>query len=256
MLLCVDIGNTNIVLGLFADGRRLTSFRMRTVHEATADEYGMAICSMLERTGVAPADLAGVALCSVVPRLSQTFDEAIGSYLQRRPLHVDASLDLGLRVAVDRPQEVGADRLVNGVAAYHLVGGPTCVVDFGTATKFDVVSADGVFLGGAIAPGLGIASEALFSRASKLYRVTLAHPGRVIGRNTVEAMQAGTFVGYLCLVEGMVDRIRQEVGAPMNVLATGGLAPLIAPHVDRIQQVEPWLTLEGLRLIWERHRRG
>ncbi|MCS6844247.1 MAG: type III pantothenate kinase [Caldilineales bacterium] len=254
MLLCVDIGNTNIVLGLYAGGRQVSHYRMRTVHEATADEYGSAICSMLERAQVAAADLDGVALCSVVPRLSQTFDEVARTYLGRDVLHVDASLDLGLRIAVDRPQEVGADRLVNSVAAYHLLGGPTCVVDFGTATKFDVVSADGVFLGGAIAPGLGIASEALFSRASKLYRVTLTHPGRVIGRNTVEAMQAGTFVGYLCLVEGMVDRIRNEVGAPMNVLATGGLAPLVAPHVDRIQRVEPWLTLEGLRLIWERCR--
>lgn len=252
MLLCIDIGNTNIVLGLFEDGGLATHFRMRTVHEATVDEYGMWVCTMLERAKTGPASVTGIALCSVVPRLSQVFDEMAVTYLHRAPRHVDASMDLGIRLLVDRPQEVGADRIVNCVAARSLVGGPACVVDFGTATKFDALSAVGDFIGGAIAPGLGISAEALFSRASKLYRVSLERPAHAIGRNTVEAMQSGTFLGYLCLVEGMIERFRAELGPAMQVIATGGLSPIVAPHVPTIHRIEPWLTLEGLRLIWNR----
>jgi type III pantothenate kinase len=251
MLLCIDIGNTNIVLGLF-EGSTLTShFRLSTVHDATTDEYGMWVGHMLERARISPADLTGIAMGSVVPRLSQTFEEVCAEYLGQPPLQVDTRLNLGIELRVDRPQEVGIDRVANCVAARALVGGPACVVDFGTATKFDALSADGAFLGGAIAPGLGIASEALFSRASKLYRVSLTPPSRAIGRNTVEAMQSGTFLGYLCLVEGMIARFAEELGSSMATIATGGLAALVAPHIPTLQHVEPWLTLEGLRIIWE-----
>ncbi len=254
MLLCLDIGNTNIVLGLY-DGPALAShFRLSTVHDATTDEYGVWLGHMMERARVLPADLTGVVLCSVVPRLTQTFDEVCAEYLGRTPLHVDTTLDLGIQLQVDRPQEVGADRIVNCVAAQARFGGPACVVDFGTATKFDAISASGAFIGGAIAPGLGIASEALFTRASKLYRVSLAPPPRAIGRNTVEAMQSGTFLGYLCLVEGMVARFAEELGPGMKTIATGGLAALVTPHIPALQHVEPWLTLEGLRIVWELNR--
>lgn len=255
MLLTIDIGNTNVVLGLFKDGRLASSYRLRTVHEATADEYGMWVCNLMERAAARTTNLDGIALCSVVPRLSQTFDEMCLTYLHQAPLHIDTGNDLGIRLLVDRPSEVGADRVMNCVAARRLVGGPACVLDFGTATKFDALSAEGDFLGGAIAPGIGISSEALFSRASKLYRVSLNQPAHVIGRNTVEAMQSGTFLGYLCLVEGMIERFRAELGAAMRVIATGGLAPLVAPHVPAIERIEPWLTLEGLRLTWEARRR-
>ena len=253
MLLCIDIGNTNVVLGLF-DGPRLASqWRLSTVHEATVDEYGLLVCGLLERAGIDPTRLAGVALCSVVPQLTQTFAGLCDDYLGQPAYVVDANAALGIRLLVDRPQEVGTDRILNCIAAQRLLGGPACIVDFGTATKFDALSAQGDFIGGAIAPGLGIAAEALSSRASKLYRVALQRPAQVIGRNTVEAMQSGIFLGYLGLVEGLIERFRQVLGPQMRAIATGGLAPVIAPEISAIERIEPGLTLEGLRLVWQRN---
>lgn len=250
MLLCIDIGNTHTVIGLFWGQQPTHTWRLNTVHDATADEYGLRLCALLEQAKVQPSSLSGVALCSVVPQLTQTFHDLCQRYLNQSVFLVDHTVRLDMSLLVDRPQEVGADRIVNCVAAKALVGGPACVVDLGTATKFDVLSSDGDFLGGVIAPGLGIAADALFSRASKLYRVSLARPERVIGRNTVEAMQSGVVLGYLTLVEGMIDRIQQEVGANMHVIATGGLAPVIVENSPSIHRFEPGLTLEGLSIIW------
>jgi type III pantothenate kinase len=253
MLLCVDVGNTNILIGLFHDSVLQQTWRLSTRLEATVDEHGLRLWALLERAGADPDSLTGIALCSVVPQVTQVLAEMCRWYLQRSPFIVDASVSTGMPILVDRPHEVGADRLVNCVAARQLFPGPACVVDFGTATKFDVISAEGAFLGGAIAPGIGIAADALFSRASKLFRVPLQAPPRVIGRNSDEAMLSGVVLGYLALVEGMIGRLRSEVGQEMRVVATGGLAPVIVDALAVFDRVEPWLTLEGLRLIWDRN---
>lgn len=251
MLLCIDIGNTNIVLGLFQGQELVANWRLSTVHDATMDEYGLRTCGMLDLAGIPAGAITGIAMCSVVPRLTETFDQMCRQYLSRPVFLVEPGVELGIRLLVDRPPEVGTDRIVNCVAARARFGGPACIVDFGTATKFDALSAGGDFLGGAIAPGLGISAEALFSRASRLYRVALAPPARVIGRNTVEAMQSGVFLGYISMVDGMVRRFREVLGPDMKVIATGGLSPMIAPETESIQATEPWLTLEGLRLIYD-----
>lgn len=251
MLFCIDIGNTNIVLGLFSGRELIAHWRLSTARQATADEYGLRIHSLLLHAAVDPAQITGVALCSVVPQLTDPFKQLCQRYIGCFPFLISHEIELGMRLLIDRPHEVGSDRIVNCVAAKALVGGPVCVVDFGTATKFDVVSSDGDFLGGAIAPGLGIAAEALFARASKLYAVPLTRPARVVGRNTVEAMQAGIYLGYVGLVESLIERIRREVGPELRVIATGGLSPLIVADIPAIERVEPWLTLYGLRILWE-----
>ena len=253
MLLCIDVGNTNIVIGIFQGSALQRTWRLSTQANATVDEHGLRFCALLEQAGVTSANLVGVALCSVVPQMTQILVETCRRYLRLLPFVVDASVTTGMPILVDRPHEVGADRLVNCVAARELFPGPACVVDFGTATKFDVISADGAFLGGAIAPGVGIAADALFSRASKLFRVPLHPPQQVIGRNTVEAMQSGVVLGYLAMVEGMIGRVRSEVGQDMKVIATGGMAPVIVHATATIDRLEPWLTLDGLRLIWDRN---
>lgn len=254
MLLCIDIGNTNIVLGLYKGQQLVTHWRLSTLHDATMDEYGLRVCGLMNLAGIDAQAVDAIALCSVVPRLTETFAQMCEQYLSQPVFHVQHGVELGIRLLVDRPQEVGTDRIVNCVAARERFGGPACIVDFGTATKFDALSAEGDFLGGAIAPGLGISAEALFSRASKLYRIALARPAQAIGRNTVEAMQSGVFLGYIGLVDGMVRRFEETLGPDMKVIATGGLSPLIAPETASIQVVEPWLTLDGLRIIYAWNR--
>ena len=252
VLLCVDIGNTNIVLGLYDGEELVTHWRIATDHQKMADEYAMLILDLFQRAGQDPAGVGGLVIASVVPPLTSTFEELFRRYLGHEPLVVKASTHSGVRILLDSPQELGSDRAVNAVAAYHRYGGPACVVDFGTATTFDAISAGGDYLGGAIAPGIGIAAEALFQRTSKLPRTDLVRPPAAIGKNTVHAMQSGLLFGYVGLVEGLVARFRAELGPEMKVIATGGLARLIAAETDVIDAVEPWLTLEGLRLIWER----
>jgi type III pantothenate kinase len=193
----------------------------------------------------------GVILCSVVPPLTGVVEKLCERYLHRTPLVVGGEAETGVRILYDNPQEVGADRVVNAVAVYRRYGGPACVVDFGTATTFDALSAEGDYLGGAIAPGIGIAAEALFRRTAKLPRIDLVRPPTVIGKNTVHSMQSGLLFGYVGLVEGVVARFRAELGPEMKVVATGGLARLVAAETAVVDVVEPWLTLEGLRLIWE-----
>ncbi len=253
ILLCIDIGNTHVVIGGYRGDRLAHHWRVQTDHDRTADEYAVLLLSLLNVAGLTRQDVGAVALCSVVPPLTATFAEIAEEYLGHTPLVVSADIDTGVRVLVDNPREVGADRIANTAAVAHRYGGPACVVDFGTATTFDIVSRDGEFLGGAIAPGLGIAADALVRRTAKLPRVALEPPPSPIGRNTVHAMQSGIIWGYVGLVEGLVARFREELGPEMKVIATGGLARAMARLTPVIEHVDPWLTLEGIRLIYERN---
>jgi type III pantothenate kinase len=252
MLLTIDIGNTNITLGLYEGEELSSAWRLATVHERMPDEYGLQLLGLMEQAGCAIDQITASALASVVPPLTGTFLQACDKYLHQKPLVVDAGVKTGLRIRYEDPKHaLGADRVVDAVAVQHHYGVPACVVDFGTATTFDAISADGEYLGGAIAPGIGIAAEALFQRTAKLPRVELQRPPSAIGSNTVRAIQSGLIFGYVGLVEGMVERFRKELGDDMRVIGTGGLAELIASETDVIQYLAPWLTLEGLRLVWE-----
>ncbi len=251
MLLTIDIGNTNLTLGLY-DGDTLGArFRLATLHERMPDEYGLQFLGLLNHAGCTPEELIGICMASVVPPLTGKIEEACQRYLGRQPLIVDAGVKTGVRVRYDPPRAVGADRVSDAAAVHHIYGGPACVVDFGTATTFNAVAGNGDYLGGAIAPGLGIAADALFQRAAKLTRVDIARPPTVIGRNTPHAIQSGLLFGYVGLVEGMVARFRQELGDDMKVIATGGLSEVISPETEVIDIIAPWLTLDGLRIIWE-----
>jgi type III pantothenate kinase len=241
-------------MGLYQGTELITHWRIATDHQKMADEYAMLILSLFERSGQDPASVEGVIVSSVVPPLTGIFEKLSGRYFGQTALVVGETIDAGVRILYQNPAEVGADRVVNAVAAYYHYGAPACVVDFGTATTFDALSVEGDYLGGAIAPGIGIAAEALFQRTAKLPRIDLVRPPAVIGKNTVQSMQSGLLFGYVGLVEGMVERFRKELGPEMKVIATGGLAPLIAAETEVIDAVDPWLTLEGLRLIWEMNR--
>jgi len=254
MLLCIDLGNTNITLGLYDDSELVCHWRISTDHQKMPDEYGMLLLSLMAHAGYRPGDISGVCMCSVVPPLTSTLEQTCRDYLGHTPLLVDATVKTGVTICYDAPQEVGADRIVDAAAVYRLYGGPACVVDFGTATTFDAIARDGSYLGGAIAPGIGIAAEALFSRTAKLPRIDLVRPPRAIGSNTVHSMQAGLLFGYVGLVEGMVARFRAELGDDMRVVGTGGLVEIIARETNVIQVLDPWLTLRGLRIIWDLNR--
>ena len=250
MLLTVDIGNTNLTLGLF-DGDHLgPRWRLATDHERMPDEYGLQFIGLLEHAGRKPDELTGICLASVVPPLTGTVAQACRQYLGLDTLVVDAGVKTGVRIRYEDPRAVGADRIADAAAVQHLYSTPACVVDFGTATTFDAITREGDYLGGAIAPGIGIAAEALFLRTAKLPRVDLQRPPAAIGRNTVHAMQSGLLFGYVSLVEGMVVRFRQELGSDTTVIATGGLAEVVAAETNAIQVIAPWLTLDGLRIIW------
>jgi len=250
MLLAIDIGNTNITLGIY-DGEMLGArWRLSTVHERMPDEYGLQLIGLLQNANLKVSDITAIAMASVVPPLTGVWVQACQNYLKREPLVVETGVKTGVRIKYDDPKQVGADRIVDAAAVYKLYGAPACVVDFGTATTFDAIAANGDYLGGAIAPGIGIAADALFHRASKLPRVDLVRPPFAIGRNTVHSMQSGLLYGYVGLVEGMVARFRAELGEEMKVIGTGGLAELIAKETKVIQIIAPWLTLDGLRIIY------
>ena len=256
MLLAIDIGNTNITLGLWDGQTWRLQWRLRTVHEKTVDEYGIYLKMLLGEVGLT-GTVNDVILSSVVPPLSNTFSAVCERYLGCSAAQVSAEMDTGIRVATENPAEVGADRIVNAVAAYHLYPGACIIVDMGTATTLDVVSEEGELLGVIIAPGLEPAAEALTVRAAQLGRVALEAPPQVLGRNTVHAMQSGLIFGYTCLIEGLVWRLQEEMDlADATVVGTGGLINLITPHTKAIGRVEPWLTLTGLRLISQRVRRA
>ncbi|MCB0164330.1 MAG: type III pantothenate kinase [Anaerolineae bacterium] len=252
MLFTIDIGNTNITFGLYDKNQTLKyHWRIKTDHGRLADEYGIIILGLMRHEGLDFQQIRGVAIASVVPPLTPVFEEMIERYIKQKPLVVGAGVKTGVQIRYDSPRDVGADRIVDAAATFNMYGGPACIVDFGTATTFDAISEKGDYLGGAIAPGVGIAAEALFSRTSKLPRVDLVRPPRAIGSNTVNAIQSGMIFGYVGLVEGMVARFKAELGDHMRVIGTGGLAQTIAQETDVIEIVNPWLTLEGLRLIWE-----
>jgi len=254
MLLTVDVGNTNTVLGVFRGEELIANWRLTTAREQTVDEYGVLTRNLFALAGMDRNDITGVIISSVVPPVNWTLGEMSRVYLGRKALFVEMGVKTGMAVLVDNPAEVGADRIVNGVAAFHLYGGPCIVVDFGTAITFDAISAKGEYLGGVIAPGLGIAAEALFARAAKLPRVEIKDPGKVIGTNTVTHMQAGLYYGAVDMVDGMLARMKKELGENAKVVATGGQARLVGKGSKYIEHTDEFLTLTGLRLIWEKNQ--
>ena len=251
MLLVVDVGNTNIALGAFIANELKSSWRLKTEIGKASDEYGVQIIGFLQHAGLDVRECEGVIISSVVPPLARAVNEIAKKYLGHTPILIDPCQAPGVAVEIDRPEEVGADRVVNTAAAFVRHGGPCIVIDFGTATTFDVVSAAGNYVGGAIAPGLGLAAEALAAHASRLYRVEFTPPATVVGKSTIHAMQSGIMLGYLSLVEGMIHRFHNELGN-CKVVATGGFAALFARHTSVIDAVDPNLTLEGLCIIYER----
>ncbi|MDO8531900.1 MAG: type III pantothenate kinase [Dehalococcoidia bacterium] len=251
MLLALDIGNTNVTVGVFQGEKLRATFRLGTDVRRMSDEYGVFLLNLLPRENIQPADIRKAVICSVVPPLTSTFVELCKQFFKTEALVVEAGIRTGIRILADNPREVGADRVADGVAAFKLYGGPVIVVDFGTATVFDAISKDGDYMGGAIAPGIKIAAEALFERASKLPRIDLVRPRSAVGRTTVTSMQSGLVFGYVGLVEGIVARIRREMGADTPVIATGGNADIIARETTIFQAVNPDLTLIGLRIIHE-----
>ena len=258
MLLALDVGNTNTVLGLYrleGDKPQLAAhWRVTTHRNQTADEYGVLFVNLFEMNGLKTSQVQAIIISSVVPPVEGTLRQVCENYFHVQPLFVEPGIKTGMPVLVDNPAELGADRLVNAIAAIDRNGGPCVVVDFGTATTFDVISAKGEYLGGAISPGLGISADALFSRAARLGRVDIKRPAKVIGTNTVSHLQSGIYYGYIGLVDGILERIVAELGAQPRVIATGGLARQISEDSRFISEIDDMLTLDGLLILFERNR--
>jgi len=254
MLLAVDIGNTNITLGVFEGEELRATWHLATAISRMPDEYAALLLNLLNHQSIKVSDIKEIAMCSVVPPLITTFDELFQQYFKLSPLVVGAGVKTGVRIRMDNPREVGTDRIVNAAAAHQLYGGPIIITDFGTATTFDTVSREGDYIGGVIASGINTAAEALFTRAAMLPRVELVRPKQVIGTSTISAMQSGLIFGYVGLVEGIVARIQQELGEKARVVATGGYADLIARETSVIDTVNPDLTLIGLQLIYRMNK--
>jgi type III pantothenate kinase len=273
MLLALDVGNTNTVLGLYRlDGEPAGTaiapdsgrgaarpdlavhWRITTHPSRTVDEYGVLLVNLFEMQGMTVSHVTHIIIASVVPPVDSTLRRVCEQYFHIEPMFIEPGIKTGMPMLVDNPTELGADRLADAVAAYARYGGPCIVVDFGTATKFEVISARGEYLGGAIAPGLGLSADALFSRAARLTRVDIKRPAKVIGTNTVGHLQSGIFFGYIGLVDGIIERILNEIGAQPRIIATGGLARMIAPDSRYIQEIDDMLTLDGLRILFERNR--
>ncbi len=254
MFLAIDIGNTNVTLGVFDGEKLLCTWRLETDIHKMPDEYAATLITLLQFQKIAMTNIKEVALCSTVAPLIPTFIELLDEYLNISPLVIGPGVKTGIRIRMDNPREVGPDRIVNTVAGFRLYGGPTIVVDLGTATTFDTISKEGDFIGGAIAPGPMTAAEALFSRTAALPRIQLIHPQKAIGTNTIAAMQSGVMFGYTGLVEGIVARIEKELGEKATVVATGGYGSIFAQETDIFNVVNPDITLIGLRLIYQMNK--
>lgn len=254
MLLAVDVGNTQTVLGVFDNKRLLCDFRVSTFKDATPDELAVTLADLLRLRDLRPQDIKAIIVSSVVPSCTSALLKMSREHLRISPVIVGPGVKTGMPILYENPHEVGADRIVNGVAAFAIYGGPAIVVDFGTATTFDVISEKGEYVGGAIAPGVQISADALFTAAAKLSRVDIAKPKAAIGRNTAESLQSGILFGYAGQVDAMVTRITAELGKKPAVVATGGLAELVYPECKAIEKVDPLLTLKGLQMIYERNK--
>ena len=256
MLLVVDIGNTHTVIGVYQGESLIAHWRLASVKDRTEDEFGILLTSLFSRKDLDASNVNHAVIGSVVPPLTGAWMRAVEDYFHTQPLLVGPGIKTGIRLKFDNPREIGADRIANAVGAHAQYGGPIIVVDFGTATTFDFIDAEGSYVGGLIAPGIRVAADALFERASKLPKIELEYPEHVLGRNTVESMQSGIMYGYACLVDGLIERLRKETGAEARVIATGGLAQTVARYAHHIEKVDEWVTLEGLRLIYLRNRSG
>jgi type III pantothenate kinase len=258
MLLAIDVGNTNIVLGVFDGETLIQSWRLQTLRERTSDELGLLVDGLFAHSRIERLQIRGIIVGSVVPPLTPTIHAMSKRYFGVPTLTIEPGLETGMPILYDNPAEVGADRIVNGIAAFERFGRtrglPLIVVDFGTATTLDAVTGKGEYLGGAICPGVQISADALFQRAARLPRIDVRRPARIIGRTTIGAMESGLFYGYVGMVEGLVRRMRDELGGDAVCVATGGLADVIAPETPMIQHVDPDLTLHGLRIVWERNQ--
>jgi type III pantothenate kinase len=254
MILVVDVGNTNIVLGIFEGKKLIKSWRISTNKDKTVDEYGIQIRVLFHFSNIKHENIEAVVISSVVPPVMPVLETMTIKYFGMKPLIVGPGVKTAMTIKYDNPKEVGADRIVNAIAAYEMYGGPLIVVDFGTATTFDAISKEGEYLGGAIAPGIGISTEALYTRAAKLPRIELVKPKAVIGKNTVTSMQSGIIFGFAGQTEGIITRMKKEIGGKVYVIATGGLAELISKESGSIDKINPNLTLEGLRIIYERNK--
>jgi len=250
-LLTLDLGNSNITVGLYSKNKIKFFFRLKTEREKTEDEYGITILSLLKNNKIKPAQIQDLIMCSVVPPLDATFEKLSKKYFNKKLLVVGKNISVPVKNLYNNPEEVGTDRLVDALAAYNIFKDTTIVVDFGTATTYDVISKNGEYLGGAIVPGIGISLEALFQRAAKLPRIEIKNPGKIVGKNTVASMQAGVYFGFLLQAEGMIKKIKKEVKENCKVIATGGLAKLFFSEAKFIDKIVPTLTLDGLNLIYQ-----
>ncbi len=251
MLFTIDIGNTNLTLGMFKGSDLVMRWRMATNRDLMPDEYGMQFWFLFEHNGINPSEIDGICISSVVPQITARVQDACDYYIKQPILSVSSEMSLGMKLNIDRPSELGNDRIVDMIATKYLYGFPACLIDFGTATTFNLIDPSGDYIGGAISAGVQTSAEALFTKTAQLPNVNIQKPPHIIGRNTVHSMQSGLIYGYVSMVEGMVKRFKKEVGPELKIIATGGLSKIIAAETDCIDEVNIWLTMTGLRLFWE-----